>query len=499
MMRRKSAAAGRPEPVFPFSWFVCFGLAIGLMALVVQYDIDVSSEVLITLIGSLGLAMLVVGLLRPEIPLLALVAYVPFNKVLPGDFGGVLTAFNLTNILMIIAIAGYVLKALAERQPLFERNALNLPVFLFCVLGGVSLIHGALAGYGEAYTSLFIIPLKRWLTPILLFYVVYNAVRDKRTVQRVLVVMLMVVTIAALMAIKDYIDVGNYSSLEKSRIGGICQQPNMLGAFFSYYMFFFASFWLMNWKNGRYWLLLIPFALCFRGIQVTFSRGAYLAFAAGACMLTFFRSKLLWGILVIVSIVVVTNPWLLPQGIAYRFQSTVKEHRVVDVYDTTLVNSLDASSYNRLQIWKGAVKMIASKPVTGVGYGAFPYLIGYFAPGHTYRDAHNSYLIIAAEMGVPTLLVFLWILGIVFWKTRWLYRHAQDRYFKALALGWLGGLGGLLVANMFGSRLHSEEISSYFWILCGLILRAIALERQAARAALPAAASAGNGSRRRGR
>ena len=93
-------------------------------------------------------------------------------------------------------------------------------------------------------------------------------------------------------------------------------------------------------------------------------------------------------------------------------------------------------------------------------------------------DAHNSYLIIAAEMGLPALLVFLWILAVVFVKTRWLYRYGRDPFFKAMALGWLGGLSGLLVANMFGSRLHSEEISSYFWILCGLMLRAVAIERE---------------------
>ena len=156
---------------------------------------------------------------------------------------------------------------------------------------------------------------------------------------------------------------------------------------------------------------------------------------------------------------------------------------------TNVTEALDASAATRLKIWAGAVRMIADHPWVGVGYGAFPYIIGSYAGGTKGDDAHNSYLIIASEMGIPTLVVFLWILAVIFWKSRWLYRRSRDPFFKAMALGWLGGLSGLLVANMFGSRLHSEEISSYFWILCGLIMRAVWIERQTIRRSVPSVRS----------
>ncbi len=471
--------AERPEPVFSGGTLLIFVIAIGLMALVVQAQVELPPVVLIGLVGGAALGLFTVGLTRPEVSLLAVAAYMPFSKVLVGDFSGFMTAFNLTNILLILVLMGHVFRSMAQRRPLFESSPLNLPAFLFCLLGSFSLVHGVMSGYGEGYGgAAFIFPLKRWLTPVLLYFIAYNVARDRITIQRVTIIIMIVVTMAALMAIKDYIDIGSHTSFEKSRVEGIAGQPNMLGAFFVYYMFLFAGFWTLNWGKGKYWLLLVPFLLCFRGIQVTFSRGAYLAFAVGALGLGFFRHKLLWTLMLIGAVSAVLNPWMLPEGIAYRIESTFQKDQVRDIYEESeLVNTLDTSAHTRLEIWGGAIEMIKEHPLQGVGYGAFPYLIRRYVSSVKAIDAHNSYLLIAAEMGIPTLIVFLWIVAIVFFKTRWLYLRSKDPFYRALALGWLGGLTGLLAANMFGSRLHSEEVSSYFWIISGLIMRAIVLEK----------------------
>ena len=403
-----TVAVSRHQPAFSPLWLAAMLGAIGLMAWIIQYDIDVPAVVMVAAVGVAGFALLVTGLMRPEIPFLALVAYVPFSRVLAGDFGGFMTAFNLTNILMVVVGIGYMLRTLAQHRPLLEKSGLNALVALFCALGAASLIRGILLGFGQDYATTFLVPLKRWLTPILLYFFAYNVARDRRTIQQVLIVIMMVVTVAALMAVKDYIDVGPNSSLDNSRIGGIAEQPNMLGAFFVYYMFLFASFWLMNWKKARYWALLLPFLACFRGIQVTFSRGAYLAFASGAVGLAFFRNKILWLLLMLTIVFAVMNPWILPKGIASRIESTFNEQKLQDDFvHTNVTDALDASAATRLRIWTGAVWMIVDHPWVGVGYGAFPYIISSYAGGIKGADAHNSYLIIASEMGVPTLVVFL--------------------------------------------------------------------------------------------
>ena len=115
----------------------------------------------------------------------------------------------------------------------------------------------------------------------------------------------------------------------------------------------------------------------------------------------------------------------------------------------------------------------------GIGYGAFPTFIPRYTEGQIGEmDAHNSYLLIAAEMGIPTLLVFLLILVMAWAYSFWLYHHTTDLSIKAIALGVMAGLVGLVVANMFGSRMDDQAVSSYFWILCGLIMRGVLIERR---------------------
>ena len=73
-------------------------------------------------------------------------------------------------------------------------------------------------------------------------------------------------------------------------------------------------------------------------------------------------------------------------------------------------------------------------------------------------------------------MVFLLILWRIFRSARSLYVKTQEPFSKALALGFLAGFFGLLVSNIYGSRLNYAEVTSYFWILTALIMRLAVME-----------------------
>ncbi len=449
---------------------------VSFFAILVVKEVTLPRMVMLAF-GSIGLlGLFFAGFQDPAIPLYMLVAYMPFSRVLVGNFGTSATALNFTNILMVWVLIGHIVYRISRGQQVTQSTPLDKLVWLFALLGSISLFRGAWQ-YGSWYIMQFLIPLKQWLTPIGCYFLVLWLVRDKTTMRTIVVLIMFTVVVVALMAIRDYLDMGDVS-FERSRIGGIAQQPNTLGAFFNYYMFLFAAFWLIYIKRPKAWWLLVPFLICFRGIMVTFSRGAYLGFAAGSMALAFVRSRMLFFVVLTIAVLMAIHPAFLPAGIRYRMGMTM-ERPVSDVYDEDLTETLESSAALRLQIWQGALRMIQHEPWFGVGYGAFPRLVSEYTDVSVgYRDAHNSYLLIAAEMGIPTLVVFLVVLVVMAYYAWWLYRKTEDDFFKSTALGVLAGIAALLVANMFGSRMDDQAVASYFWILAAIVMRAVMMERQ---------------------
>src|SRR3989338_5322673 len=410
------------------AWLII--MAIGFFGVLVMKEVSLPAPVVLAF-GILCLfALLAVGLQSPQIPLYVLVAYLPFSKVRVGDFGTQATALNLTNILCLWLFAAHVLRQMAKNQPIFAPTPLNRMVIAFALLGAAALLRAGWA-YGSWYIWDSVTSLKRWLTPMLLYFLTLWVVRDKRTVKTTAVLIMVATATVALMAIRDYSYVAE-SNFEKSRIGGTMGHSNTLAAFFVYYMFLFLGFIFTYPRKGRVWWLLAPFLACFRGIMVTFSRGGYLAFAVAGLAACWFRNKFLLIVVMALGIFALANPWILPAVIRYRMGRTVQENRLT-YEDSDLTQNLEASAASRVEIWKGAIKIIKEHPWWGVGYDTFPHFILNYTQGKVgYMDAHNSYLLIAAEMGIPTLIVFLFVLGGVCYYTYWLYRHTQDRAIKEI-------------------------------------------------------------------
>jgi O-antigen ligase len=93
----------------------------------------------------------------------------------------------------------------------------------------------------------------------------------------------------------------------------------------------------------------------------------------------------------------------------------------------------------------------ASHPVLGVGIGCYREANGRYAPQLGDRDAHNTYVSLAAEMGFPGLLLWLGLVGSVMVQVRRRRARleADDRMIQVL---WIErAIIGYLVAGFFGS------------------------------------------------
>lgn len=463
-----AASPGLPRKVIAAFLFMVLGL--GYLTVT---DREFPSLV-ISAISLLGVVVIFgMGMRKPEIPLYALVAYLPFSKFLTGDFGGLAMGLNATNILIAVTLMCFVAHSATEGKLHWEGHGLHVPVILYALWAVVSTVIACNA-YGPAYQWRAVPEIKRWLDPLIVYFLFFHVVRTPLRWKGVIVIMMICVALVGISATWDYMHVREGTSLEKARVGGISDQPNILGAFFVYYSFLFTAFWFERLKRPTAWWLLVPFLFCVRGLMVTFSRGAYLAFAQAGLGLAFFKNKLLFVLAVAAIGLAVLNPVLLPPGIRYRLETTFQsdEGQISEVYESeNPEEQLDKSAGMRLIIWRGAMEMIQDYPWFGVGINRFHVKIVQYTNLEKFIDAHNAYILTAAEFGLPALACFLLVILALFFVTSSVRRHS-DPFVRSTALGFLAGLSGLLLANMFGSRLASIEVSGYFWILAALMARA---------------------------
>ena len=155
------------------------------------------------------------------------------------------------------------------------------------------------------------------------------------------------------------------------------------------------------------------------------------------------NKKVFFLVLVPLALLLILYPSLVPGILAGRLGDTL--HTLREGADDKLVNPLaadgprlDKSAERRLKVWKAGVYMAKDRPLLGFGFGQFPRQIGRYAPELNQVDAHNTYLLVATEMGLPALLLFLLVLGI-FARNAWFPRNFARRFFNFV----------LLVANRF--------------------------------------------------
>ncbi len=207
------------------------------------------------------------------------------------------------------------------------------------------------------------------------------------------------------------------------------------------------------------WLSGILFFLFLSGSVVLYftkSRGAMLAFGTSFVFLLFYFKN--WRLLLLGMILAVTLFRALPKSTFIHLDAERKEQSLVERY----------------YLWDRAVSVIRAKPLTGTGINTYAVAHQRYDTTKNWRVrnyyAHNGYLQLAAETGLPGLLLFLAFLsGQFLWSFK---RLAQKRNTapgkELLPLGLLSALLGFLVFALIDTVLHNEQAAMTFWYLLGL-------------------------------
>ncbi len=130
------------------------------------------------------------------------------------------------------------------------------------------------------------------------------------------------------------------------------------------------------------------------------------------------------------------------------------------------------SDKSRQFIFVKSLKMLREHPLTGIGIGNFHYVYPlYILPGEETLPeevsrpwhAHNLFLNMAVEMGLPGLIAFLWFILSIFMQIR--ISIAEDMEYKEILYGIIAGLTGFLIFNQIDFVMGDVKSGIYFFII----------------------------------
>jgi len=299
-----------------------------------------------------------------------------------------LTAIKYLGLACLVAAFAHC--ALVRRAPALWHSAQSQCMQWFCLWAAVSwLCWGAPIAWDQS-------PLLSYLSFLALLVIVFGLVDTWPRFEHTLWAMVVAVAVASLYILREWQKYHNvYADF---RPGWVTGDPN----------YFTASA-----------LIGLPLALMFSGcpgawwkraaarvcalitllaIGLAASRGGMLGLATLLVYLAWRKRHLRWLAL---AVVLALPPLLLwsHSPLNRLLHPTASDNKSTDT---------------RLALWQAGLRMVATHPLTGIGLGNFKPEVEVYAADHANLDhiAHNAYLEIAAEMGLPALAVFA--LAVVF-------------------------------------------------------------------------------------
>ncbi len=277
----------------------------------------------------------------------------------------------------------------------------------------------------------------------------------------------------------------------EQRLTGTFKMPNDLGAYLALGLPFVMGYFLAGWRRDteqqrnqiRITLILgTVVILMSANLVLTLTRAAWISVTfATTCLGIYFvisrgwvtqprriteplrkpessgglRRRILLGTAVII-VILSMSLFLMPQHIKARFQ--------------TMIEQPIGFMGERPQWWQTSLEFIKKYPLTGIGLGRFRYEYQRSGPPEQYNipyHAHNIYLHIAVEHGIPSLLLFLWIV-IILCQQVYSIRQATGFWGSGTFIGASGFLISALIYGLADNILHQRTVL-LFWFIVGII------------------------------
>ena len=359
-------------------------------------------------------------------------------------------------LLVIIGLSWFAKTAIHKELGLFKTTPLNRPIFYYIAVCTISTGVGMMLGRVEPKTGFFFV--LKYFEYFVVYFMVVNNISSRRQVKYFVIAMLVTCFAVSIVGIAQIPGGGRVTAPFEGETG----EPNTFGGYLVLMLALVLGL-LLNSKGARERLLLgtllvfiiVPFL-------ATQSRGSYVAFVPMYLSLIFFGDKKRVLILILV-LAVIFGPFVVPSAVKNRVVYTFRQPAQ---YGQLKVGGLrvDTSTSARLRSWRNVIARDWIKHP----------LLGYGVTGYRFLDA--QYPRVLAETGVLGFAAFVWLLYSLYKRVREFYQKTEDRFYKGLSLGFLGGFMAMLGHSVGCNTFIIVRIMEPFWFLAGLVIMLPAIQ-----------------------
>jgi putative inorganic carbon (hco3(-)) transporter len=401
--------------------------------------------------AGLGLAVVIQPWLG--LPLVAVAA--PLAALRPLPLG---LPVDGADLVLVLVLAAWLAQGVAQRRIVVPHPPLLWP--MLALLAALALSLPGAGSYREGLLELL-----KWVQ-VLALYLAVAALLPRSGVPWLLAALLTAGVLQALLGLYQFLTqtgpepfvlLGRYM-----RAYGAFGQPNPYAGYLGLVAPLAISLALWGWTSQprpamRLRLaLLAAAAITSLGLLASWSRGAWLAFAAAVAVVVLAHTRraaplvIALAGLAVLAAAVFGGAEVLPAAVSGRLGDLREYVGLIDI-SRTEVTDANFAVIERLAHWQAALDMWRDHLWLGVGAGNYAVAYAAYNLPRWYEPlghAHNVYLNFAAEAGLLGLLAYLWLwMGSLVQATR--VSASRHRLTAAIGAGVLGALVHATVHNVF--------------------------------------------------
>jgi O-antigen ligase len=369
-----------------------------------------------------------------------------------GALLSILFSIAVSQILLALALAALLLSSTRLRLP-----PIKLPLGLFLAGTLISLLASGHIQQGMPQIRKFYV--------FFILLVTYSTFRKLSEVRAIVLLWAGIATLSALRSLFQFWriyqqsqaqHVGFYDFYVGSRITGFMSHWMTFGAEEMIVLLLLASYLFFSlerrWRTAG-WLCAAILAL---SMVLGFTRSIFLlGFPLGLLYLLWFWKK--WLVAAAPAVVLIVF-FFGPHALRERISSIVEPHAEVD------------SNRHREILRETGVLIIRAHPWLGIGPEQVKYQSDRWIPASAqplpvgyYGHLHNIYLQYAAERGLPTLLIFLWMIAKILWDfARALRRKLPNPEARFVLHGAIAVILAILAEGFAEYNLGDSEVLTMF-------------------------------------